>query len=383
MPLSIQDFLRLLESRPASLEAQSSIIENRIPLILGDGRAEVRRVGWALEAGEKELAAVEERGLDLLLLWTSLWSTPPDTLRSDRAGPGLAVERLTRARCAVAVAGPALENSASGPNHLLASELGVGSLSPLRNRISVPSDRLKLVVFTPAGYEERVTDALAQGGAGVIGHYSHCTFRTPGTGTYRPLDGAQPWAGTVGHLEHVEEIRLETVVPRENASEVLDRVRSVHPYEEMAYDLYPLEELREAPRPFGWVGEVSASLDSETLRTAGERCFGTVPALQINGMPGENQGQGLDPSPLSTRLVICLNNSPLGKLETRSLIQAGCGWVVCGDLTEDVRNILCGNGARIVQFSRESVQETIFATLLTCPDFLETCATGGISIERV
>ncbi len=410
MPLSIQDFLSLLESRLASPEAPSSVIEKlpvspitrtnspsfQIPLILGDGRVETRRVGWALEAGEKELTAVEERGLDLLLLWKPLWSSVPGTLRSDAPEPGRAVERLLKARCAVAAVGQALENSALGADCLLASELGLASVRPLRNLLSGPSDRLKLVVFTPVGYENAVIDAMAQGGAGVIGRYSHCTFRTPGVGTYRPLDGAQPWAGAVGRLESAEETRLETVAPREKIVQVLDLVRTVHPYEEMAFDLYPLEELREAPHPFGWMGEAPDKLDAETVRTAGLRCFEATPLPEAPGIPEENRGRESDSSPvgetpqrrmnrippLPSRVAICLNGSVVGEAEARRISQSGCGWVVCGNLVESARRVLIEDGIRVVRFSPTSVQEAVFTALWVSPDFRETCAAEEISIAR-
>ena len=118
---------------------------------------------------------------------------------------------------------------------------------PTREMVLVPSDFVKFVVFVPTGHEDAIIDAIARGGGGVIGNYSHCTFRTPGTGTYRPLEGAQPWAGEVGRMESAPEVRLEARVPRGRMAEVYRLVRAAHPYEEMACDIYPLEELRPAP----------------------------------------------------------------------------------------------------------------------------------------
>lgn len=399
MTLSIQDFLCLLESRlvfpspgrpfggagPFSFSdtPSSATVFPGIPLILGNGQSAVRRIGWALEAGERECLAAEERHFDLLLIWAPLWSTPPDTLRSDTPGPGRAVERLVQVHCAVALIGPALTNSAAGPDLLLASELGLTALRPLFKRFPVPSDRLKLVIFTPVGYEDVVIDALAQEGAGVIGRYSHCTFRAPGTGTYRPLEGAQPWAGTVGRLESAEEMRLETVVPREKAAQVLDRVRAVHPYEEMACDFYPLEDLRDVSPSFGWVGEASLDMDIRALKTAVERCFGDVWVTGTGEISEENPGQAPLSLRSSSRLALCLSRSSLGEAEAASLVRDGCGWVVCGGLMPESRLVLNSNGVRVVQLREKPLQNAVFDRLCGDPVWRETCADQGICIERI
>jgi dinuclear metal center YbgI/SA1388 family protein len=104
-----------------------------------------------------------------------------------------------------------------------------------------PRERMaKLIVFAPVGAEEKVRDALFDGHSGVIGRYSHCSFALRGEGSYQPLKGSQPHVGQVGKLERAEEFRLEVILPRSSVQSVLDRLKSVHPYEEVAYDVYPL-----------------------------------------------------------------------------------------------------------------------------------------------
>ncbi|HOB35256.1 MAG: Nif3-like dinuclear metal center hexameric protein [Firmicutes bacterium] len=98
----------------------------------------------------------------------------------------------------------------------------------------------KLAVFVPLTHLDQVRQALGDAGAGWIGNYSHCTFAAPGTGTFLPREGANPWMGEPGKLEQVEEARLETLVPSYRLEAVLAAMRSAHPYEEIAYDLFPL-----------------------------------------------------------------------------------------------------------------------------------------------
>ena len=102
----------------------------------------------------------------------------------------------------------------------------------------------KITVFVPAGYEDKVALAMAEAGAGHIGKYSHCTFRAKGTGTFMAGEGTNPFMGERGKLERAEEFRVETIVPSELTGSVVKAVLDAHPYEEVAYDVYALENGR-------------------------------------------------------------------------------------------------------------------------------------------
>ena len=98
----------------------------------------------------------------------------------------------------------------------------------------------KLVVFVPPDSLEAVRDALFGAGAGRIGAYQRCSCYTEGTGTFFGGEGTDPTVGERGREERVAEVRLETVYPAEREDEVVQALRSAHPYEEPAFDLYPL-----------------------------------------------------------------------------------------------------------------------------------------------
>jgi hypothetical protein len=98
----------------------------------------------------------------------------------------------------------------------------------------------KLVVFVPSEALEYLRDALFAAGAGRIGTYDQCSWFTEGTGTFRGLPGAKPTIGEVGKEERVHETRLETVFPIELRDEVVKALLNAHPYEEPAFDIYPL-----------------------------------------------------------------------------------------------------------------------------------------------
>lgn len=102
------------------------------------------------------------------------------------------------------------------------------------------SERRKLVVFVPPDALDAVREALFAAGAGRIGAYERCSFYTEGTGTFLGGEGTSPAVGRRGVEERVPELRLETVYPAERHAEVIAALRRAHPYEEPAFDVYPL-----------------------------------------------------------------------------------------------------------------------------------------------
>jgi hypothetical protein len=102
---------------------------------------------------------------------------------------------------------------------------------------------LKLVYFVPEDARDATREACFAAGGGRIGDYERCSWYTLGTGTFLGREGADPAIGEVGEDEHVREYRVELVVPEEAAGAVVEALRQAHPYEEVAFDLYPLREL--------------------------------------------------------------------------------------------------------------------------------------------
>ena len=100
--------------------------------------------------------------------------------------------------------------------------------------------RVKLVWFVPADALDATREAVFAAGGGRIGGYERCTWYTAGTGTFLAGEGTEPAVGERGSEEHVPELRVETVVPAERAADVVAALRAAHPYEEPAYDVYPL-----------------------------------------------------------------------------------------------------------------------------------------------
>ena len=102
---------------------------------------------------------------------------------------------------------------------------------------------VKIVVTVPITHADIVRQAIGEAGGGKIGAYGHCSFSFPGTGRFLPLDGAKPAIGKVGRLEQVEEERIEITVERTLLQNVVKAIQGSHPYEKIALDIYPLEDV--------------------------------------------------------------------------------------------------------------------------------------------
>ena len=104
------------------------------------------------------------------------------------------------------------------------------------------SQNVKIVVYVPESCADLVREVMGKA-AGKMGNYSNCSFSCRGIGRFKPEDGAHPAIGEVGTLELVEEERIEAICSREHVKEVIAAIKEVHPYEEVALDVYPLEEV--------------------------------------------------------------------------------------------------------------------------------------------
>ncbi len=230
-----------------------------VGLVCGDPDESVEKVLLAVDPVSATIDEALADSADLLLthhplLLTGVHGVPASDPK------GALVHRMIRGGIAHFVAHTNADVAAPGVSDALAQRLGLGDLRPLQAQDHAALD--KLVVFVPVADTERLVDALAAAGAGAIGDYDRCAWSSEGTGTFRPLAGAHPAIGNRGEIETVHEARVEMVVPRRRRDAVVAALRSVHPYEEPAFDL-----LVQAPLPTrrgtGRIGELAVSM---TLR---------------------------------------------------------------------------------------------------------------------
>ncbi len=148
-----------------------------------------------------------------------------------------------------------------GVNHKMAERLGLTNTS-----ILVPmNDHLrKLVFFVPIDHAAPVRQEIFKAGAGHIGHYDMCSFNAPGEGTFRGSEDSDPFVGEKGTMHTEPELRVETIFPRERESQILRAMIRAHPYEEVAYDIYPLAN-RYDQAGAGAIGELHEPADEQSF----------------------------------------------------------------------------------------------------------------------
>lgn len=210
---------------------------DNVGLQIGDPNAVVQRILLCLDISEAVIDEAERLDVQLIIAHHPLIFRPLNRL-TPVDSQGSMIYRCIRRNIAVVAAHTNLDRAANGLNDWLAEQIGLRSVRILeRPRTDA---YLKLIVYVPSGHENVVMDAMFQAGAGHIGAYDRCSFRTIGTGTFRGGKGTDPFIGSPGIQEEADELRLETIVPTHLRERVVARMIKAHPYEEVAYDLVPL-----------------------------------------------------------------------------------------------------------------------------------------------
>jgi dinuclear metal center YbgI/SA1388 family protein len=154
-----------------------------------------------------------------------------------------------------------LDIFSNGVSRKMAEKLnlkGIKVLSPLKNRL------LKLVTYIPESSLEKVREALFEAGAGVTGNYDKCGFAAPGTGSFRANENSKPFIGEKGKIHFEKEVRFETVLFSHLKEKVIKALLDIHPYEEVAYDIYNLENVN-IDVGLGCIGEFNEAISEDNF----------------------------------------------------------------------------------------------------------------------
>ncbi|MGN7357758.1 Nif3-like dinuclear metal center hexameric protein [Paenibacillus sp. SAF-054] len=212
--------------------------KERIGLQLGSLQKEIRTVLVALDVNEEVADEAIRIGADLIIAHHAIIFRALRQINTDTPA-GKVYEKLIKNDIAVYIAHTNLDIAEGGMNDWMAEALGIQGTVPIDE--TQREQLFKLVVFVPETHADQVRSAMMGAGAGAIGNYSHCSFNIEGTGTFLPQEGSQPFLGTHGKIENAKEVRIETIVPQGVQRRVIQAMQKAHPYEEVAYDLYPLE----------------------------------------------------------------------------------------------------------------------------------------------
>lgn len=248
-------------------------------LLAGDPAQRVRRVLLTIDYTDAVAAEALQKRCDCVVAYHPPLFQPTRKLTAT----SLVYQAIRRG---IAIYSPhtALDVAAGGTNDVLAEVLGLAATAPLRRFTSKPT-RCKLIVFVPEEAVERVSQAIFKAGAGQIGQYSSCSFRSPGTGTFFGSESTNPRVGRKGRLEQVPELRLETVVPLPRLEAVLQAMRSAHPYEEPAFDLVPLASVPES-LGLGRIGDFAPGTSRSAILRRIKRKLGLAHLLIAGPLDG-------------------------------------------------------------------------------------------------
>ncbi|MET9202127.1 Nif3-like dinuclear metal center hexameric protein [Gordonia sp. NPDC003585] len=209
-------------------------------LVCGDRGEPVRRALVCVDVTDGVVDAAIAAGADFVLAHHPLLLRGVDSVAADTA-KGRVVHRLIRHQIALHTAHTNADSARPGVSDALAASLGVLDTVPIEPKPVAPMD--KWVVMVPEGNTEQVSEAMFAAGAGAIGEYRDCAWSVVGTGQFEPQEAATPAIGEIGMRTHVDEARVEMVAVRGLRATVLAALRTAHPYEEPAFDIFELADV--------------------------------------------------------------------------------------------------------------------------------------------
>ncbi len=270
-----------------------------IGLHIGTLHKPIQKVMITLDVLEEVVDEAIEQDVQLIIAHHPPIFKPLKKIATDQPS-GRIIEKLIKHDIAVYAAHTNLDVARGGVNDLLAQALQLQNTEVL---VPTYEEQLKkLAVFVPKENANELREALGNAGAGAIGKYSHCSFSKEGTGRFLPGEDANPHIGKVGQIEAVPEERVETIYPQHMEKQVLTAMKKAHPYEEVAYDIYRLENEGES-LGLGRIGTLSramtlrefANFVKEALDVDGVRVVGnldeTVTKVAILGGDGNKYYQ--------------------------------------------------------------------------------------------
>lgn len=206
------------------------------------GREFTDRVGLALDPTMDVINSAIDKGCGLLITHHPLFFSKLKKISSDEITGKKVIKAIINDLCIYSYH-TNFDLADYSLNDYLAEQLGLKIISHLEK---FGSERYyKYVVYVPKGYENAIYKKCEEIGAGILGNYSSVSFTTEGVGRFRPMEGANPFIGKKGELEEVNEYKIEVLVEESKLKRLVEGIILVHPYEEVAYDLYPLKYERE------------------------------------------------------------------------------------------------------------------------------------------
>lgn len=233
---------------------------DNVGLLVGNANADVSKVLVTLDTTEEVVMEAISKGANLIVSFHPIIFSGMKKITGKNY-----VERIVQLAIKndinIYATHTALDNSQFGVNFQIAEQLS------LKNRkILIPQkDTLRhLVTYVPSNKAEDLRNAIFAAGAGSIGNYDNCSFNLDGTGTFRAQKDAKPYVGKIGETHHEKETRISVIFNRHLQNQILKTLKENHPYEEVAYEIFSMENLNQTIG-IGMVGELENEMQEEEL----------------------------------------------------------------------------------------------------------------------
>ena len=250
--IKVRDVIEVMECWAPSSLAESW---DNTGLITGDPESEVKHIIVTLDVTDKTLAIAGELQASMVISHHPPIFKPLYNLSDNNTTVRL-INHAVKNNIVLFAAHTNLDQAYGGVSWAMADLLDLQSVTFLTPGTA---QLVKFITYVPHDYTEKLLEATGSARAGIIGEYSFCSFCSQGTGTYKPSGTAIPYEGTAGKLSSVPEDRIEMIAPQPYISQIIAAARSVHPYEEMAYDIIPLSN-RQQYFGYGVVGDLKIPL---------------------------------------------------------------------------------------------------------------------------
>ncbi len=230
-------------------------------LILGSNNKEIEKAIICIDVTEDLLNEAIEKNCQLIVSHHPLIFKGIKKINGANATERIILKAIQH-DIAIYAAHTNLDNVKEGVNAILAEKLQLKNIRILQPKRSILH---KLVCFCPTSHAEAVRNALFEAGAGHIGNYDNCSFTSSGQGSFRASEAAHPFVGKINQLHTEPEIRIETIFPGFLENKLLKALFASHPYEEVAYDIYTLENENQSVGS-GMIGEIENEDESIFLQ---------------------------------------------------------------------------------------------------------------------
>lgn len=272
--MKIYDIIKALEEL-APLDLQESY--DNAGLTVGDKNTEATGVICTIDVTEEVLNEATQLGANLIVSHHPVIFNALKSLTGKTYNERIVIKAIKN-DIALYASHTNIDNAPGGVNSMICDKLALSHckiLNPLEGKL------IKLVAFIPEKFADKVRTALFEAGAGNIGNYSSCSYNSSGTGTFKGNSDSNPFVGEKGELHSEKEIRIETIVPNHLLSKVVSCMLKSHPYEEVAYDLYPLNN-KFMQAGSGMIGEFEKAISKKEFFDLLKTTF-NLPFIKYSG----------------------------------------------------------------------------------------------------